>query len=107
MMQQQHAKVLSPLALRIFSTPSNSVPSERAFSVMNFLHSKARNRLESERVDKLTYIYINTRIFHRVNNEGFVFDIYELIEEEEVEFEQELLQAEGMSDIDEFEENKS
>ena len=74
---------------------------------MNFLHSKARNCLESERVDKLTYIYINTRIFRWINNEGFGFDIYELTEEEEVEFEQELLQAEGMSDIDEFEENES
>ena len=74
---------------------------------MNFLHSKARNRLESERIDKLIYIYMNTHIFHRINTEGFIFDIYELTEEEEVEFEQELLQAEGMSDIDKFEENES
>ena len=106
-MQQQDAKVLGPLALRIFSTPSNLVPSERAFSVMNFLYSKARNRLESERVDKLTYTYINTHIFRRINTEGPVFDIYELTEEEEVELEQELLQAEGMSDIDEFEGDES
>ena len=74
---------------------------------MNFLHSKARNRLESERVDKLTYTYINTRIFRRINSEGPVFDIYELTEEEEVEFEEEMLYAEGMSDIDEFEGNES
>ena len=58
---------------------------------MNFLHSKARNRLESERIDKLIYIYINTRIFRRINTEDFVFDIYEFMEEEEIEFEQELL----------------
>ena len=34
-------------------------------------------------------------------------DIYELTEEKEVELEQELLQAEEMSDIDEFEGDES
>jgi len=73
---------------------------------MNFLHSKTRNSLESERVDKLTYTYINMRVFRRINAEVLahpVLDYYQLTEEEEVELEQELLQAEGMSDIDEFE----
>lgn len=111
LMQQQHAKVLGPLSLRIFSTPSNSVPSERAFSVMNFLHSKARNSLESERVDKLTYTYINTRIFRRIEKADVVnqpiLDFHELTEEQEVELEEHLLETEGMSDIDEsFEADK-
>src|SRR5438046_9703531 len=98
-MQQQYAKVLEPLSLRIFSTPSNSVPSERAFSIMNFLHSKARNCLEPERVDKLTYSYINTRIFRRINTQDSIFNIYDLTEEEAVELEQESLQAEELRDI--------
>jgi hypothetical protein len=34
-------------------------------SVQNFLHNKSRNRLDPERVDKLMYIYINTRSLKR------------------------------------------
>jgi len=40
---------------------SNSVPSERAFSLMNYIHSKIRNRLSVERADKLQYIFMNSR----------------------------------------------
>jgi Protein of unknown function (DUF 659) len=61
---------------------------------------------ESERVDKLTYIYINTRIFRRINMEILARDFNEFTEEE-VELEDELLQMEEMSDIDEFEGNES
>ncbi len=32
---------------------------------MNYIHSKARNRLTPERVDKLLYIYINRRVLDR------------------------------------------
>jgi hypothetical protein len=47
---------LSRLADRLIYTLANSVPCERNFSLMNILHSKARNRLTPERVDKLLYI---------------------------------------------------
>ena len=70
---------------------------------------KTHNSLESERDDKLTYPYINTHIFRRINAEVLarpVLDFYELTEEE-VELEEELLYTEGMSDIDEFEGNES
>jgi hypothetical protein len=42
------------------------VPSERAFSIQNLLLNKLRNRLSTERVDKLQYIYINQRVLNNV-----------------------------------------
>lgn len=60
---------LSDLALRLFHTPANSVPSERAFSVQNYLHDSKRNRLTSERSAKLQFIYINKRAL-RYKNPG-------------------------------------
>ena len=42
------------------------MPSERAFSTQNLIHTKTRNRLDAQRVDKLTYVHINKRVLdHR------------------------------------------
>jgi hypothetical protein len=41
------------------------VPCERAFSALNQLHTKTRNALTPERVDKLLYIQINSRTLKR------------------------------------------
>ena len=57
------SKALSILCNLLFSTPANSVPSERVFSTQNYIHTKTRNSLKPDRVDKLTYIYMNTRVF--------------------------------------------
>ena len=69
---------------------------------MNFLQSKAHNRLESERVDKLTYTYINTRTFRRINMDVLDHSTFDFngLTEEEVELEEELLHMEEMSDTD-------
>jgi len=56
-----NAKLLSELAMRFFETPANSVPSERAFSAMNLTATKKRNRLSVEKLNKLCYIYMNSR----------------------------------------------
>jgi hypothetical protein len=45
--------VLSSFSKRLLTTITNSVPSERAFSNMNYIHSKTRNRLTTTRADKL------------------------------------------------------
>ena len=52
---------LAPVALRIFSCMANSVPSKRAFSIMNFIHNRYRNRLTAANVQKLVFYYMNTR----------------------------------------------
>jgi hypothetical protein len=56
---------LSKLADRILQTLANSVPCERHFSALNLLHSKTRNALLPERVDKLLYVQINRRTLRR------------------------------------------
>src|SRR6202008_1978310 len=57
--------ILAPLAIRIASTPSNSVPSERSFSILKLLQNKLRSRLIYDHVDQLQYIYINERVLAR------------------------------------------
>ncbi len=91
------APALAKLGNRIFQCPANSVPGERAFSTQNFLHSKIHNHLSAERVDKLTYIYMNSHVFRAKdgNNENVVVNRYSLstlTAEEEMELEDRLLQ---------------
>jgi Protein of unknown function (DUF 659) len=98
---------LGKLALRVFKAPCNSVPSERAFSIQNLIHTKTRNQLRSEKVDKLTYIYINTRVlnasqkvFPSTHLNSTKRSPTDLTEAELVELEDELIQDEGMSDVE-------
>jgi hypothetical protein len=58
---------LAPLARRIFTSPANSVPSERSFSSINYLHNKARNRLTPANTDMLAFIYMNSRVLRRLD----------------------------------------
>ncbi len=60
---------MATLAIRIFSIPVNSVPSERAFSTMNYLLEKFRAKSSVDSVDKSIYIYMNQRTLRRVANE--------------------------------------
>jgi len=91
--------LLSRIACRIFSTPVNSVASERAFSIQNLIHTKTRNRLHSAKADKLAYIYTNARILHRfdgkVSLESFLSkEVNSLSDNEEVLLEDMLLEIE-------------
>jgi hypothetical protein len=54
--------VLSTLAIRLFYIPTSSAASERVWSTFAFVHSKRRNRLGNERVEKLVFIYINAAL---------------------------------------------
>ncbi|EGZ20715.1 hypothetical protein PHYSODRAFT_285515, partial [Phytophthora sojae] len=51
--------LLWELARRVFAIPSSSAASERAWSIMDFIHSKKRNRLTTDKVDMLAFIYVN------------------------------------------------
>src|SRR5437588_6157366 len=59
--QETSSPSLSTFARCLLATIGNSVPLERAFSTMNYIHSKIWNRLSAERANKLQYIYINSR----------------------------------------------
>jgi hypothetical protein len=93
------ATALAKLDNRIFQCPANSVPSERAFSTQNFIHNKIRNRLNPEHVDKLIYIYMNSRVFRARERKNEIlmvnrYNLDTLIPEQEIELEDILLQEE-------------
>lgn len=77
--------LLRSLAIRIWSTPANSVPSERAFSAQNFIHTKLRNSLSATNVDKLVYIYMNSRYFKNLQKSPFSLTEQELVQLENAE----------------------
>jgi len=57
---------LANLADQLMTTIANSVPSERAFSAMGYVHSVFRNRLSLEKANMLQYIYINRRSLRKL-----------------------------------------
>ena len=63
------APIIGPMALRLVSIPSNSVPCKRSFLVLKLLQNKFRSRIRSDRVDILQYIYINRRVFDKITAE--------------------------------------
>lgn len=100
------APELSSLAIRLSSVTANSVPSERAFSNMNFIHSKARNRLSTAKADKLQFIHMNSRhVPERINAEDP--DADQLLAEDEDELLQrqsQNIQEDEVDEVDEVEE---
>ena len=53
-------KRLRTIAITIFSICTSSASSERVWSLFDFIHSKRRNRLSNEKVEKLVFIYANS-----------------------------------------------
>jgi hypothetical protein len=68
---------LSAFASRLLNTIANSVLSERVWSSMNYIHSKSRNRLSLDTVDKLLFIYINSRTLQHIGINGLA-DVEEM-----------------------------
>jgi len=110
-----HTSFLGKLGNRLFSTPCNSVASERAFSIQNLIHTKSRNQLKSETTNKLAYVYTNSRILHRFDGMFELPDsikaksIHKLTSEEEVELENILMGIDvddGSVEIDNAGENE-
>ncbi|KAH6590837.1 hypothetical protein BASA61_005125, partial [Batrachochytrium salamandrivorans] len=50
---------LREVAINVFSMVASSAASERGFSAMGFVHSKLRNRLSADKVQKLIFIKNN------------------------------------------------
>jgi len=53
---------LACLALRIFYTPANSVPSARSFSTRYLIHDKKPNQSDAKRADQFRFVHINKPI---------------------------------------------
>ena len=88
----QYSPEIAELALRLFETPANSVPCERAFSTMNLTHTKYRNRLTVERTHKLCFVHINRRILDR-SRDATKKRLDELDDREAMELESTLMEA--------------
>jgi len=73
------------------------VASERAFSAMNLIYTKLRNRLGVEKSNMLIYIYMNQRVLDR-NGDIFVGDLGEKTLEEQVLLEEAILEIVGDDD---------
>ena len=71
-----HLPHLQKVAILLLSLPGSSGAVERSFSMLDFIHSSLRNRLDPAVREKLLYIYFNIRALHRdrlqvVGNEKF------------------------------------
>ena len=54
--------ILFKVASRLFVIPTSSAASERIWSVYDFIHTKRRNRLNTDKVDKLVSLHANASI---------------------------------------------
>jgi hypothetical protein len=84
-----YAPDLAVFALRVFNTPPNSAPSERAFSTMKLNAGKFRATMTLERLDKLCFIHVNRCTLDRDEIKG-KRHYHQLTEAEELELEEEL-----------------
>ncbi|CAG8595877.1 9360_t:CDS:2, partial [Scutellospora calospora] len=64
------------VALKILSILATSAASECNWSAYGFIHSKLRNRMLTEKAEKLVFIYWNIRILHQLKRSILVRDIH-------------------------------
>ncbi|OWT42311.1 transposase [Pochonia chlamydosporia 170] len=63
--------ILARVAVKVMNTLVNSVPSERSFSAISFIHTKARNRLTPVHADMQAFIFMNDRVLDRLKDEKY------------------------------------
>lgn len=73
--------------------------SERAFSAINLIVTKLRNKLSAEKADKLVFIYMNQRVLDRAGD-LLLGDWVEKSDDDQVELEELLLSIEEEGDDD-------
>jgi hypothetical protein len=65
---------LAKIALRLFTVPTSSAAAERVWSIYSFIHSKRRNRLGIQKVEKLVFIYINHCLLDTIDVNDYIGD---------------------------------
>lgn len=68
---REYPLLLEP-AVRLLTMGTQSADVERCCKVHKLIHTKMRNRLKSENVQKLVYFYVNLRLIKRM--QGYMFD---------------------------------
>ncbi|KAL5610541.1 hypothetical protein FOBRF1_006658 [Fusarium oxysporum] len=61
--------ILARVAVKVMNTLANSVPSERSFSAISFIHTKARNRLTPMHADMQAFIFMNDHVIDRLKDQ--------------------------------------
>ncbi|GBG83185.1 hypothetical protein CBR_g36801 [Chara braunii] len=61
---------LQAIAINVMGMWSTATPTERNWSSMDFVHSKRRNSLKAETLEKLVYIHWNMQLLRAANNSG-------------------------------------
>ena len=69
-----HYPFLAQIALRLFTIPTSSAAAERVWSIYSFIHSKRRNRLGIQKVEKLVFIYINHCLLDNIDLNDYIGD---------------------------------
>ncbi|GBG73377.1 hypothetical protein CBR_g16091 [Chara braunii] len=63
--------VMEPaIAIKVMGMWSTATPTEKNWSSMDFVHSKRRNSLKAETLEKLVYIHWNMQLLRAANNNG-------------------------------------
>lgn len=81
----QHDRTeLSKFAQDLLSIVPSSGSAERVWSNFSYIHSKSRNRLANKRVEKLVFIYYNSRLGRKTNQQDTWFDDLEVPETDDL-----------------------
>jgi hypothetical protein len=68
--------LLGKVALKILTVPATSASVERSFSTFSNIHTKKRNRLQTERCMKICYISHNWKLLHQKESQRRTADTY-------------------------------
>ena len=98
---------LKKLAIRVFSQGTSASSCERNWSTFSLIHTKRRNRLSSNHVQKLVFLHTNLRILKRIKERGFnpIEVTIDMIEKENDE--ERLLVLQSEQEAQEVDENES
>lgn len=62
---------LAKICLKLFQMICGSISVERVWNIFKFVHSKTRNKMSSERIEKLVFIYINSKLLDENDNNDY------------------------------------
>lgn len=66
---------LAPIASRLYRIVPSSAASERGWNVFGTIHTKKRNRLSTEKVEKIAFVYINAALLDEIDSFDYRYDI--------------------------------
>jgi hypothetical protein len=97
---------LANFAKKLLNISPNSVPSERAFSVLKLQHISLRNRLSLTKLDYLYFLFMNRRVLDRktMSYKRTIYDLTptkKLAEENEILDQETIIEREGTNEDEE------